>query len=767
MGESGRRIEIRGIVQGVGFRPWIWRLARENGVTGRVSNDSRGVTIDAFGPDRALAGFLRGIRGSAPPASEVRELACRPIPLEPSREFVIVPSRETPGLQVSIPPDLATCAECVAEILDPANRRYRYAFTNCTSCGPRFTISRSVPYDRPATTMEPFAMCEACRAEYDDPADRRFHAQPNACPECGPRLSALSAAGEPVAEADPIAFAGSLLRAGSIVAVKGLGGFHLACDATSSAAVERLRRRKRREEKPFAVMVRGIEEAEVLAHVSAEERKLLLSPQRPIVLVTRRGRAGVAPEVSPGSPLLGLLLPYTPLHHLLLAEAGRPLVMTSGNLAEEPIACGNLEAVTRLAGIADGYLIHDREIESRCDDSVARVIAGGPVLLRRSRGWVPQSVPVPVPFGEPVLACGGHLKNTFCIGLESAAYLGPHIGDLENLETLAAFEEAVARMERFLQVRPEIVAHDLHPEYVSTLYARDSRTGRKFAVQHHHAHVASAMAEHALTGRVIGVAYDGTGYGTDGTAWGGEILAAGFEGAERLATFRPVPLPGGEAAIREPWRIAFALLEDAFPEGPPLDRFPVFADIEARALDLLRQVIRGEMRVPRARGVGRYFDGFGALFLARPFSRHEGQVALAWNVEADPGQAGAYPFSGDFAAAPAELDLRLALRAAVSDFLTGVSPSAISGRFHNTLARATAALVRHAVERSGRLPVVLTGGCFQNALLAERVRRELVEREGCRVFLHRRVPPGDGGLALGQAAIARSLAAGVKESGGL
>lgn len=767
MAEQGRRIEIRGIVQGVGFRPWIWRLARENGIAGRVSNDSRGVTIDAFGPGRALAGFLRGIRSCAPAASEIRELECRPIPLEPFDEFIIVPSRETPGLQVSIPPDLATCPDCLAEIFDPSDRRFRYAFTNCTHCGPRFTISRSVPYDRPATTMAPFPMCERCQAEYDDPGNRRFHAQPNACPDCGPRLSALSAAGEPEGDVDPLAFAGSRLRAGSIVAVKGLGGFHLACDATSSEAVALLRGRKRREEKPFAVMARGVEEAEILAEISPEERKLLLSFERPIVLLTRREGSGIAPEVSPGSPLLGLMLPYTPLHHLLLAEAGRPLVMTSGNLAEEPIACGNLEAVARLAGIADGYLIHDREIESRCDDSVARVIAGGPVLLRRSRGWVPRPIPVAVPFEEPVLACGGHLKNTFCIGLGSSAYLGPHIGDLENLETLAAFEEAVARMERFLQVRPEIVAHDQHPEYVSTVYARDSRGGRKLAVQHHHAHVASAMAEHALAGRVIGVAFDGTGYGTDGTAWGGEVLAAGFEGYERLATFRPIPLAGGEAAIREPWRIALSLLEDAFPEGPPLERFPLFAAVGLRTLDQVRQLLRGGIRLPKARGVGRYFDGFGALFLGRPLARHEGQVALAWNVEADASQTGAYPFCVDYAAAPAELDLRLAVQAAVSDFLSGAEPAAISGRFHNTLARATAALVRHAAERVGPLPVVLTGGCFQNALLAERVQQALVERESQTVYLHRRVPPGDGGLALGQAMVARALAARGEKTGGL
>jgi len=761
MNMEGRRIEIRGTVQGVGFRPWIWRLARENGIGGRVSNDSRGVTIEAFGGDRALESFLDGLRGSPPPASEIREILCLPIPPEPSREFVIVPSRETGRLRISIPPDLPTCADCLSEIYDPGNRRYRYAFTNCTNCGPRFTIAREVPYDRRATTMSSFSMCALCQAEYDDPGNRRFHAQPNACPACGPALTPLSASGEPVFWEDPIRGAALALRADLIVAVKGLGGFHLACDATSAIAVERLRRRKRREEKPFAVMVRTIEQAEALADVSPEERKLLLSPERPIVLVRRRENSGLAPEISPdGNPLVGLLLAYTPLHHLLLADAARPLVMTSGNLAEEPIVCGNDEAVARLAGIADGFLVHNRPIESRCDDSVARIVAGGPLLLRRSRGWVPRAIPVETPFPQPVLACGGHLKNTFCIGLESSAYLGPHIGDLENLETLAAFEEAVARMERFLRVEPELVAHDLHPQYVSTVYARESRRGRKVAVQHHHAHVASAMAEHGLAGPVLGVAYDGTGYGTDGTAWGGELLLCRFESFERLATLRAIPLAGGDAAIREPWRIALALLEDAFPEGPPLDRLPLFANVEEHALGAVRRMLRNGFPLPRARGVGRYFDGFGSLFLSRPFSRHEGQVAFAWNVAADPEEGGVYPYAVDRSVSPPELDLRPAVRAAVHDSLSGASPGTISRRFHETLARGTAALVREAARRTGDLQVVLTGGCFQNPLLTERVLSGL---EGLRVLLHRRVPPGDGGLALGQAAVA---AASAKESGG-
>ena len=750
------RIEIRGTVQGVGFRPWVWRLARENGIAGRVSNDSRGVTIDAFGGAAALASFLRGIRTSPPPAAEIRELESRPIPAETVLDFVIVESRETEGLRVSIPPDMATCEACLAEIFDPGDRRFRYAFTNCTHCGPRFTIATGVPYDRPATTMAAFPMCAACRREYEDPADRRFHAQPNACPACGPRLSLVSPEGVPIAGEDPIGGAVSVIDGGGTVAVKGLGGFHLACDARSSEAVGRLRRRKRREEKPFAVMVRTLEDAEALAVLSDEERALLSSRERPIVLSRRREDARLAPEVSPDDPFVGLMLAYTPLHHLLLEAAGRPLVMTSGNLSEEPIATGNEEALDRLGRLADAFLVHDREIASRCDDSVARIVAGGPVLIRRSRGWVPRAIPVAKPFAEPVLACGGHLKNTFAVGLGSSVYLGPHVGDLENLETIAAFEDAIARMEKFLRVEPRVVAHDLHPDYASTDYAR-RRAGSIVAVQHHHAHVASAMAEHEIEGPAIGVAYDGTGYGADGTAWGGEILVADFASFDRVATWRPIPLAGGEAAIREPWRIALALLSDAFPEGAPEDRLPLFGRLDRRAVSVVRTLLAGGFPTPLARGVGRYFDAFGALFLARPIARHEGQVALAWNVAADPEERRPYPFAIARSGTPWELDLRPAVRAAVADFLDGSPAATISGRFHETAAAATAALVRRAIEIEGDLPVVLTGGCFQNALLAERVLDHL-GRIGVRGRLPRLVPPGDGGLALGQAVVAASHA---------
>jgi hydrogenase maturation protein HypF len=752
---QGRLIELRGTVQGVGFRPWVYRLAREEGIAGRVRNDTEGVTIEAFGREGDLQAFLRRLGASAPPAARIDTFTTEAIPAEATEDFVIVESREATGRRVSIPPDLATCPECLRELSDPADRRYRYPFTNCTCCGPRFTIARDVPYDRAKTTMAPFEMCPACAREYVSPEDRRFHAQPNACPACGPHLRMITPAGA-VLLADPLTTAGAALREGSILAVKGLGGFHLACDATSSAAVARLRHRKKRDLKPFAVMAADLAAAERLALMEEEERRLLTSAPRPIVLLTRRPDSGLAPEIAPGSPLVGLLLPYAPLHHLLLAEAGRPLVMTSGNLSDEPMVHEDSEALARLHGVADLFLVHDREIENRCDDSVARVIARKPVVLRRARGYVPRSLTLARPLARPVLACGAHLKNTFCLAARERAFLGPHIGDLETLESCRSFEESVLRLERFLGIEPEVIAHDLHPDYFSTRYARARPEATKVAVQHHHAHVASGMAEHGLTGPVIGVAYDGTGYGTDGTAWGGEILIASLDGFERVATFRPLRLAGGETAIREVWRAALALLDDAFEKEPPLERIPLFAGIAPGRKEVVRRMMATGLNAPLAHGVGRYFDALGALVLGRSLSHYEGQVALEWNLVADPAERRSYPFALEEAAAggPVQLDLRPLVRAAVAELLEGRPASTISGRFHATLAAATAELVRLAVTRAGRIPVVLTGGCFQNARLAEDTRDALSPLS---VHLHHEVPPGDGGIALGQALVADAL----------
>ncbi len=761
---EGRRIAIRGTVQGVGMRPFVYRLAQDLGLGGRVRNEAAGVTVEVFGPRASLELFAERLVARRPPAASFEDVRVLAIEPELATGFVIERSetRGAPGapeLEVSIPSDLATCGACLAEIHDPGDRRHGYAFTNCTDCGPRFTIARSVPYDRPATTMAPFRMCPECSREYEDPADRRFHAQPNACPSCGPRLRLVLGGGAPVDCPEPLAAAARKLIEGGIVAVKGIGGFHLACDATSSAAVRRLRARKRRDEKPFAVMVRDLAEAESLAHLDDAERRLLESVERPIVLCRARTGAAIAPEVAPGNPLVGLILPYTPLHHLLLELAARPLVMTSGNLSEEPIAFRDEEALARLGPLCDALLLHDREIEARADDSVARVVAGEPVLMRRSRGYVPRAIRVRRPFARPVLACGAHLKNTFCIGRRDVAILGPHVGDLENLDVYDSFQASVERMERFLDVNPEVIAHDLHPAYLSTRYALEraaSRGARAIGVQHHHAHAVACMAEHHLEGPAIAVAYDGTGDGGDGTSWGGEILLVEHHRLDRLATIRPVPLAGSDRAVAEPWRVALALLLDAFGAAPPLERLDLFSKVPETEVRVVRQMLEKRLNCPLAHGAGRLFDGVAALVLSRPRSRFEGQLATALDGAASEGDVPPYPFEIDASSTPVSIDLRPTTLALVEEILAGRPAAAVSARFHATLVRATADAVRAAASVTGRLPVVLTGGCFQNARLAEGLVASLGGTFG--VYLHRRVPPGDGGIALGQALVADAVA---------
>jgi len=753
MALSGRHIEIRGVVQGVGFRPWVWQLATRHRVTGRVWNDARGVQIDAFGGD--LDRFLDRLSSEAPAAARVREIEWRTIAAEDAATFEIVASESTAAPRTTIPPDLATCDDCLAEILDPKNRRHRYAFTNCTKCGPRYSIVRGAPYDRAKTTMATFAMCGACRAEYDDPADRRFHAQPNACPTCGPQLFAVTPGGREIDAADPIGFAARTIRAGMTVAIKGLGGYHLACDATAPVSVQRLRERKRREVKPLAVMVRDLDAASRLAFISDAEARLLTSAERPIVLLRKKPDATLAAEVTGENPLVGVFLPYTPMHHLLLRDVAVPLVMTSGNLAEEPMVHRDADAFAQLANVADLFITHNRAIESRIDDSVVRVIDDAPTVFRRARGYVPRGIDIVRPFAEPLLACGAHLKNTFCIGSGHAAFLGPHIGDLETVETLTAYENAIVKMKEFVGVEPKLLAHDLHPDYFSTRYALAQDGVRTVGVQHHHAHIASAMAEHRLDGDVVGIAYDGTGYGTDGTAWGGEVLIASFEGFERFATFRPIPLAGGDQAIRQVWRIALALLDEAFDGAPPLHALPLFDAIPRGGIEAVRRMIATRVNAPLARGVGRLFDALGAIALAMPDARYEGEVAFRWNMIADESERGRYPVVIHDGASPWEIDFRPVIKAAVDDLLAGRAPATVSARFHNTLVEVTAELARAALALHGDMPVVLSGGCFQNARLAEGVIGAL--RPSARVFMNRDVPPGDGGIALGQALIANAF----------
>jgi hydrogenase maturation protein HypF len=767
---EGRRIRIQGTVQGVGFRPWVYRAAEATGVAGRVLNDSLGVTIEAFGHPATLDSFERALHVSPPPAAEIVSYDTVAIPVEPANAFVIVESQRSEERRVSIPPDLATCDDCVAEIFDPNNRRYRYPFTNCTNCGPRFTIATDVPYDRENTTMAPFEMCARCRREYEAVTDRRFHAQPIACPVCGPRLLFCGQDGSvletedvvsgsdprtvPGRIADPVGLAAQALCEGWIVALKGIGGFHLACDATSASAVERLRRLKHRDEKPFAVMVPTLAAAERLGFVGVVERRLLTSVERPIVLLEKREPSPLADIVAPRNHQVGVMLPYAPLHHLLLHDASRPLVMTSGNLSEEPIVVTNADAIRRLRGIADFFLIHNREIKTRCDDSVAAVISNRPVVLRRSRGYVPHAVPVAATFAAPVLACGALLKNTFCLGSGRQAWLGPHIGDLENLETFESFTHAIEAFQRFLHVQPRVIAHDLHPDYLSTRYALSRSEAIKIGVQHHHAHVVAGMAEHQLSGPVIGLAYDGTGYGTDGTSWGGEMMLATATAFERLATFRPVTLAGGDRAIREPWRIAVALALDAYDGELPRSVMTMMKQVTPFELNTMTSLIKNGVQTSLARGVGRYFDAFAALFLDRRRAAFEGQLALEWNQIAARGVRTVYPFDINAEMVPWEIDLRPALRAAVGDRVGGTSVGVIAAKFHNTLVAATASAVRRIGDRVDRLPVVASGGCFQNPRLAAGITTALSEFH---VYLHERVPPGDGGIALGQAVVAQAI----------
>jgi hydrogenase maturation protein HypF len=714
------RARVEGTVQGVGFRPYVHGLARELGLAGFVLNDSRGVLLEVEG--EAVPRFLERLPAEAPPLALVERVRAEPIPATGEAGFAIRESTAGGRPQTAIAPDTATCEDCLAELFDPADRRYRYPFINCTNCGPRFTIVRGIPYDRPLTTMAAFAMCDACRAEYEDPEDRRYHAQPNACPACGPRTRL-----HPESPGDPIAAAAQALAAGAIVAVKGLGGFHLACRASHEGAVAALRARKHREDRPFALMVRDVTTARALAEV---DEAALLARERPIVLGKRRPDAPVAEAVAPRSRDLGVMLPYSPLHHLLLADAGFPLVMTSGNVSDEPIAHRDGDALERLAGLADLFLLHDREIHTRVDDSVVR--AGR--LLRRSRGHVPSALALPRP-ARALLAVGAELKSTFCLAAGPRAWVGHHIGDLKNYETLSAFTAGIAHFECLLELTPELVVHDLHPEYLSTEYALEREGVATLAVQHHHAHLAACLAEHGREGPAAGALYDGTGYGADGTVWGGEILLGGLGGYERAGHLRPVRMPGGEAAIRAPWRMACAWLAEAGVATP-------LPGVDPERWAQVAQLARTGLASPVTTSAGRLCDAVAALCGVRLTVTYEGQAAIELEAAADVRETAAYPLAAD-------LDARPTILAITEDLGRGVPVATISARFHNALADATAAALL-AVEA----PVaVLSGGVFQNELLLARTAAAL-EAGGVEVLIPRRLPANDGGLSYGQAAIA-------------
>jgi hydrogenase maturation protein HypF len=746
------RVRVEGIVQGVGFRPFVHALARRLGLAGLVGNDAGGVFVEVEGSAETVERFLEALAAEAPPLAVIERVTATPLEPTGVAGFAIAPSLAGGDRQTLVSPDTATCADCLRELADPADRRYRYPFINCTNCGPRFTIVRDVPYDRPATTMAAFELCADCAREYGDPADRRFHAQPVCCPACGPSLALLDRRAVP-ADGDPLAGAAARLRDGAVVAVKGLGGYHLAADAGSEPAVAALRARKHREDKPFAVMVADLEAARRLCEVGPAEEAMLASSRRPIVLLRRRAEgAAVAAPVAPGNRSLGVMLPYTPLHHLLLAEVGRPIVLTSGNVSDEPIAYQDAEALERLGGIADWFLVHDRPIHVRADDSVVRTFGGRELPLRRSRGFAPQPLALPWPFPRHVLACGAELKHTFCLAKGGHAFLSHHIGDLENYETYRSFTEGVAHFRRLFDVDPEVVAHDLHPEYLSTKYALELDGVELEGVQHHHAHVAACLADNGEAGPVIGVAFDGLGFGTDGTIWGGELLVADLRGFRRAGHLEQVPMPGGAAAIREPWRMAAAWLDAAL-EGVTPERLAVVD----RNRDRWEQVValgRSGMAAPVTSSAGRLFDAVAAILGVRDTVNYEGQAAVELEQLADPGESAAYP------ARVAEADdepLRLGgadlVRAVVDDLSAGVAPALIAARFHNGLAAATVAACDTLREQTGLGTVALSGGVFQNMLLLERTVADLEARR-FRVLTHSRVPPNDAGISLGQAAIA-------------
>jgi hydrogenase maturation protein HypF len=738
---------VEGTVQGVGFRPYVHRLAGELGLAGYVLNDAHGVLLEVEGDSAGVAEFLSRLGPDAPPLAVVERVVVSDGATVGETEFVIRPSPRGETADAPVTPDSATCADCLRELIDPADRRFRYPFINCTNCGPRFTIVRGIPYDRPFTTMADFEMCPACQAEYEDPTDRRFHAQPNACPECGPRVRSL-----PAAE-DPLGAAAEALAAGQIVAVKGVGGYHLACRADDEGAVARLRARKHREDKPFALMAATVQEAERLVRLGEAARSLLSGPERPIVLAPRVAGAPVAESVAPGAPELGVMLPYSPLHHLLLADGVFPLVMTSGNLSDEPIAFEDADALGRLGGIADLLLVHDRPIETRTDDSVVRALAGGSrQFVRRSRGYVPASLTLPDPAEPPILACGAELKNTFCVARGRRAWVSHHIGDLENYETLRSFTQGIEHFQRLLAVDPRVVAYDLHPEYLSTKYALELGGVELVGVQHHHAHLAAVLAEHGEPGPAVGAIFDGTGYGLDGTVWGGELLVGDVAGFRRAGALIPVRLPGGAAAVREPWRMACSWLVAAFGGAPGVPR-SLTAMVDPVRWEMVRSLVWSGTASPLTSSIGRLFDAVAALCGVRATVNYEGQAAIELEAACDSAERRSYSIELVSGGRFLVLDPREAIRAVVRDVDAGVPAGVVAARFHAGLADATVRWCCRVAEEAGTEVIVLSGGVFLNRRLVESVSAAL-QRVGLRVLLPEQLPPGDGAISYGQAAVA-------------
>jgi hydrogenase maturation protein HypF len=749
-----KEIQVSGIVQGVGFRPYVYRLALDRNLCGSISNTPTGVTIEIQGPPDLVEDFVSRLPTEAPALAEITHMSVREMACLADRCFEILPSNTGEHATALISPDVAVCDDCLGELFDARDRRHLYPFINCTNCGPRFTIMRDIPYDRASTSMSVFPMCDRCRAEYEDPQNRRFHAQPNACWDCGPQLEFWNAQGSPMKVLAPIEAAAQRLQLGEILAIKGLGGFHLAVDATNSAAVDRLRQRKRRIEKPFAVMVPDLEAAGRLCKIDAESEKLLNSRQRPIALLPKLDVTAIAEAVAPNQRDLGLFLPYTPLHHLLFAVGEfRALVMTSGNLSEEPIATGNREAVNRLGGVADFFLVHDREVLVRCDDSVVRPSAGRLRQIRRSRGYVPAPVRLHKELPQ-ILAVGGELKNTICLTRRNLAFLSQHIGDLENTESFGFFTDTVAYLSRILEIEPQVIAHDLHPDYLSTKWAMAQRGPRLVAVQHHHAHIAACMAENRIDGPVIGLALDGTGYGTDGQIWGGEALFARYASFERAAHFAYVALPGGSAAIRQPWRMAASYLAHAFGDDFLGLDIPFVRGLGRAKGELILRMITRQVNSPLTSSCGRLFDGVAALIGIRQEVSYEAQAAIELEMSArSSAETGGYPFLIRRHDKCWQIDTSTLFGAIVEDLRRNVCAETISRRFHNGLVETLVQLARLLREDSSINQICLSGGTFNNLLLFEAAVHKL-ESHGFDVFTHSEVPAGDGGLSLGQAAVA-------------
>ncbi len=753
-----RRITVQGVVQGVGFRPFVYGLASRLGLAGTVRNETTGVVIDVEGDPTGLEHFLQALVAEAPPLARIERVSIEQQPIRHDAGFAIEPSAALGDKDVFVAPDGAPCAECLREFEDPHDRRHHYPFLNCTQCGPRFTIVTGIPYDRARTTMAGFLMCPICQAEYDDPRHRRFHAQPTACPTCGPGLWVADAHGNEIAVDDPVAFIGARLREGKIVAVKGLGGYHLAGDAQQNHVVRELRMRKHREAKPLAVMVQDADMARGLCEVSAAEATLLTSTGRPIVLLRKRSDCPIAEDVAPRNRYLGVMLPYTPLHHLLLRQAARPLVMTSGNLTDEPIAYEDDDAMRRLAGIADHFLLHNRPIHMRCDDSVTRVVCGRGLLLRRSRGYAPLPIRLAMACAVPILACGGHLKNTFCLARGEYAFLSHHIGDLADYQTYRAFVEGIEHFKRLFEITPQAIAYDLHPGYLSSHYALTLKGLPPIAVQHHHAHIASCMAENGCKGPVIGVAWDGTGYGTDGQLWGGEFLVATYAHFERLAHLAAVPLPGGEQAIRHPWRMAAAYLYQVYGEAMEGLDLEFIHRLDHKTWRVLRQMLARGINTPLTSSAGRLFDAIAALIGLCSEVQYEAQAAVELEMLADETCVEGYAFCLRRERRPVVVETAPLISGVVGDLLRGEPTPRIAAKFHRTLAEIVLTVCSQIRDLTSLRQVALSGGVFQNSLLLSMVVSRLVAH-GFEVYTHSQVPPNDGGIALGQAAVANAILA--------